>query len=141
MKDKSFLSRLRHLGYLMHSYSLMKALGIPVSLVLERIITERQHALSNDLHEKGWFCINCAEISFHIGLSIEDITVAIDKLATLNLIEARQYKGLDIVRVDEEELLNFVKVVENDKDYKMWDYYLFPVQRQILYIKGEENNG
>lgn len=139
MRGKSFFARLRHLGFLMHSYSLMKALGLPVSTVLERLLTEYNHAMGEGLHINGWFCFNCVEISMHIGLSIEDVMTAVEELATRNLIEAGQYKDLTVVRVNEEELLNFVKVAEKDNNYKMWDYYLFAVQRQILDTEGECN--
>lgn len=139
MKGRSFLGRLRHYGYLMHSYSLMKALGLHVSTVLERILTERQHAIDNELHCNGWFNINSKEIAFHIGLSLDEVAIAISKLVSLNLVEIKIYSNnLHILRVKEEELLNFVSVAEQENDYKNWNYYLFTVQAQIL-TEGEGN--
>ena len=135
MVSNSFFGRLRHFGYLMFSYTLAKSLGLTTAVVLERILTEYQFSLSNYLNVKGWFIINYAEIGFHLGLIVEDVEEAVEELASLNLIELTEYGGLLMAKVYEEELVNFVQIAEIDNNYKMWNYALTPIQKQILNLE------
>ena len=137
MSSKSFFGRLRSYGYLMLSYSLAKRLGLLTATVLERILTEYQHSISNDLNVKGWFVINYVEIGYHLNLDTEEVEEAVEALTSYGLIELREYNDLLLAQVQKETLVNFVKTAEINYDFKLWDYLLMPMQEQILNIEDE----
>jgi hypothetical protein len=133
MKANTYLfKRIRKKGYLMVGYTFIKALGTTTAVVLERLLTEYQHAIRHNF----WctdeaFCFDADELSFHLGLSIDELVDSITKIRDLNLIYVDTYKGLYFVKINEEEIVNFEKTTEIENDYKMWDYNLYSVQSRV----------
>jgi len=133
MKENTYLfKRIRKKGYLMVGYTFIKALGTMTAVVLERLLTEYQHAIRhNFLCNDETFCIDLEELSFHLGLSIDELVDSIIKIRDLNLIYVDTYKGLYFVKINEEEIVNYEKTTEIENDYKMWDYNLYSVQSRV----------
>lgn len=132
MGSNSFFGRLRKHGFVMLSYTLAKSLGLVNAVVLERILTEYQHSKSYYLCKCGWFVINYEEIAFHLGLTVEEVEEAVNELTGYDFIKATEDEGLMLVKIYEEELINFARIEEINNKYKIWDYMLMPIQQQIL---------
>lgn len=138
---RSYFGRIRRLGYLMVGYSLLKALGPLAALVLERLHTEYQHAIRNELLYKGKFSVSIPHLAFYIGFTISDVVDAINDLIALDLIGVEKLKDdLYSVKIYEEEIYNFEKTKEAEKHYKMYDYQLYTMQ-SYGYTLMETSNG
>lgn len=131
----SYFKRIRKLGYLMVGYSLLKALGPLATLVLERLHTEYQHAIRNELLYKGKFSVSIQHLVFYLGISPQDVVNAMNKLVNLDLIGVEKLKdGIYCVEIHEEEVYNFEKTNEAEKHYKMYDYQLYTMQEYGYYL-------
>ena len=131
----SYFKRIRKLGYLMVGYSLLKALGPLATLVLERLHTEYQHAIRNELLYKGKFSVSIQHLVFYLGISPQDVVNAMNKLVNLDLIGVEKLKdGIYCVEIHEEEVYNFEKTNEAEKHYKMYDYQLDTMQEYGYYL-------
>ncbi len=131
----SYFKRIRKLGYLMVGYSLLKALGPLATLVLERLHTEYQHAIRNELLYKGKFSVSIQHLVFYLGISPQDVVNAMNKLVDLDLIGVEKLKdGIYCVEIHEEEVYNFEKTNEAEKHYKMYDYQLYTMKEYGYYL-------
>lgn len=131
----TLFKRIRKRGYLMVSYTFLKLLGVEIAIVLERLLTEYNHACNNDLLYRGYFFTDITEISFHIGISEEIVTESVFYLKKIGIINFMKFSDNTIIcKVDEEELVNFEKTKEIENDYKMWNYKLYPTQKLLDYF-------
>ncbi len=126
----NLFKRIRKKGYLMVGYSFLKALGCLLALVLERLLTEYQHANRHEWIYKGYFCINITYIADYIGFTKADVIEAINNLSALNFISLIHLEG-DFygVYINEDEIYEFEKTIEAEKDFKQWDYKLYSLQQ------------
>lgn len=141
MTKTDLFKHIRRLGNLMLGYSFLKALGPIVAIVLERLLTEYNFALSKGvIYENGFFQIDVQELRFHLGFLDEEIKNALNYLAELELIELIVYKdkyGENMMaKVNEEEIMEFEHTQEREEFYKSWSYNLLSVQKNL--VKGED---
>lgn len=126
----SYFKRIRKKGYLMVGYSLLKSLGRRNAIVLERLHTEYQHAIREELLYKGKFGVSMPHLAFYIGFTLEDVLNAINELSELSLIRVEKLmENLYSVIINEDEIHNFEKTMEIEHEYKMYDYHLYNIQR------------
>ena len=131
----SYFKRIRKKGYLMVGYSLLKALGCRNAIVLERLHTEFQHAIREELLYKWKFGVSLPHLALSIGFTIEDVVNAINELTALGLIGVEQLRAdLYSIEIHEEEIYNFEKTKEVEKHYKMYDYQLYTMQEYGYYL-------
>lgn len=131
----SYFKRIRKKGYLMVGYSLLKALGCRNAIVLERLHTEFQHAIREELLYKWKFGVSLPHLALSIGFAIEDVVNAINELTALGLIGVEQLRAdLYSIEIHEEEIYNFEKTKEVEKHYKMYDYQLYTMQEYGYYL-------
>ena len=78
----------------MVSYTFLKLLGVEIAIVLERLLTEYNHACNNDLLYRGYFFTDITEISFHIGISEEIVTESVFYLKKIGIINFMKKKNL-----------------------------------------------
>ncbi len=124
----SFNKLIRTLGYLMTAYSLLKALGLVKATVLERILTENQHADTNKLLIDGKFGSSFEEIAYHIGIKAEDVENSMQELQKIGLINFEIDNEFVIIKVNKEAIINFVKINEKRYLYKPWNDGLYILQ-------------
>ena len=125
----SYFKRIRRLGYMMVGYSLLKALGRRNAIVLERLHTEYQHAIRNELLYKCKFSVSIPHLAYYIGFTMSDVVDALNDLIKLDLISIEKLEDdLYSVEIHEEEIYNFEKTKEAEKSYKMYDFQLYTMQ-------------
>ena len=125
----------------MVGYSLLKALGCRNAIVLERLHTEYQHAIREELLYKWKFGVSLPHLALSIGLTIEDVVNTINELSALGLIGVEKLKDdLYSVEIYEEEIYNFEKTKEAEKHYKMYDYQLYTMQSYGYTLMETSNN-
>ena len=142
MTKTDLFKRIRRLGNLMLGYSFLKALGPIVAIVIERLLTEYNFALSNEtIYEDGFFHIDLQELNFHLGLGEENIEKSLVKLSDLKLINLHfyedQYGKNVIIRINEENIIDFEYTKERQNGYKSWFYDLYSVQENL----AKDENG
>ena len=118
------------LGSLLLGYSLLKSLGMQNAIVLERILTEGNHACShNFLTLQEYFAINVEETAYHLGINSQDVVDSINYLVDLNFINVEQIDNeLCLVKINEDEIIEYEYVVERRGNYKSWNYKLTSIQ-------------
>ena len=125
MANTNLFREIRKLGYMMLGYSFLKALGPIISIVLERLLTEFNFALSKGvIYENGFFHIDVQELNFHLGLGEENIKKALIKLSNLELITLNIYEDKygqnSMVKINEENIIDFEYTAERQNNYKSW---------------------
>lgn len=127
--------RIRKKGYMMVGYTFVKELGVVTAIVLERLLTEYNHAMKNQLFYDGaYFSLDLKMLQFHLGIPEHELVESINKLSELGLIECICYKGHEeytFVRVFEDEIIDFEKTADIEKGYKLWDYGLYGLQSRV----------
>ena len=122
--------KIHKLGTLLVGYSLLKGLGMQNAIVLERILTEGNHAASHNLMTiQGYFAIEVEETAYHLGISKNAVIDSINELANCNLITAMQTNdGLHLLRINEDEITEYEYQIEKRGNYKSWCYRLPSIQ-------------
>ena len=126
----------------MLGYSFLKALGPIISIVLERLLTEYNFALSKgEIYKNGFFHIDVQELNLHLGLGEENIEQSLIKLSNLELIELNVYEDRygenAMVKINEENIIDFEYTKERQNGYKSWFYDLYSVQENL----AKDENG
>lgn len=137
MTKTDLFKHIRRLGNLMLGYSFLKALGPIVAIVLERLLTEYNFALSKgEFYKNGFFHIDIEELNYHLGLGEENIEKALIQLSNLELISLNVYEdkyGQNIMaKIHEENIIDFEYTVERQNAYKSWSYNLRSVQENLV---------
>ena len=71
---------------------------------------------------------------FYLSISKKEIIDAINYLQELELINCTKFSGdeeLILVRVYEDEIVDFEKTAESENHYKNWDYCLYTLQSRV----------
>ncbi len=130
--------QIRQKGYLMVGYTLLKSLGCTNAIVLERLLTEYQHAIRHKFMFASSFIIDLEIISIHTGISVEMVFEALLEFLNLGFINLWNVKEKAFLcKVNEEEIINFEKDVEQENSCKRWDYGLYSIQAVIYDLKDE----
>lgn len=128
--------RIRQKGNLMLGYTFAKSLGLTNAVVLERILTEYQHATKHGLIANSEFGSTFELIGYHIGLNACDIQNSMMKLQELNLINFRVQGDFVLIRVNEDNIVDFEETEEARNKYQPWHYRLYDTQKDAYEINA-----
>lgn len=130
--------QIRQKGYLMVGYTLLKALGCTNVIILERLLTEYQHAIRHKFMFASSFIIDLEIISMHTGVSEEMVFEALLEFRDLGFIDLWNIKEKALLcKINEEEIVNFEKNIEQENSCKRWNYGLYSTQAIIYDFKEE----
>ena len=88
------------LGYLIVEYTIIKKLGPLVAIVYERLVTECNYAVRNKLKlYYDYFGYEIEEIAGSLGLMVEEVSKALDKLENERLIERTEINGYKLIYI------------------------------------------
>lgn len=133
-------------GSIKLSLTLAKGITHSNTIVLSRLMTERDYAVENNyITEDGFFIADERELSYHTGLSVDAVFNITANLLRRKLVQGKKVDDFYLIRIDDEKIIEIVNELETDKsnDYGNWDKGLKKVQKEILkldIIKKEKSN-
>lgn len=126
----TLLKKINGLGYLQLGYSLLKSLGWQEAIILSRLITEKNYAISNNNYCNDFF-IDLKEIEEALGFDVDTIIDGLCKLRDSGFISINNsfYQDRYLVHLLDEEIINYVKNAEYENNFEAWDACLNKTQR------------
>lgn len=129
MNRQDYFKRVWNKGRLIVGYTDLKALGLITSIVMARLNTEYNYALGHKLLISDYFfSYDENEIAESIGLKVEDVKIAIEKLEELEFIKTQIIDNCNLMHLEIDNICNYISEAERKNDYKNWDYYLQTIQ-------------
>ena len=127
------------------SQTLAKGITLINEFVLAILRKERVHAVKNNyITDDNYFIVDEDELSYHTGLSVDVICNVIRNLQRRKVIHGKRVEDFDLVRIDDEKIIELVKDFEIDEPntFGSWDKDLKKVQKNIhkLDLIRKENN-
>ena len=140
MNKKMYFNIIWAKGYLCIGYSELKILGAITALVFARINTEYNFAVKhNYLIKSSWFAYEEKEIAVCLGLTLEEITTALNKLEELYFIKITTINSFKLMHVYLTSVYAHFDNIESEKNFKIWDHGLDPLQRSAFQSLEFEN--
>ncbi len=129
MNKENYFKKIWNKGRLIVGYTDLKNLGVTLAVVIARLNTEYNYALGHKLLISDYFfSYDENEIAESIGIAVNDVKIAINKLKKLNFIETQIIEDCSIMHLELDNIYNYIYETERKNDYKNWDYYLQSTQ-------------
>lgn len=122
-------------GLIKLSHTLNKGITPINTIVLSRLLVERDYAIENEyITEDGFFIADGNELSKHTNLSEDNVGNVINNLIRRKLIQAKKNDDFCLIRIDDEKIIEVIEEFEHDypDTFGNWDKGLKKVQKAIL---------
>lgn len=120
-------------GYVMLSYSFLRALGATNAIVLAQVLAEYNHAYNKGFSAFNSFFTSTKRMAAYLGMEEKALDKALNRLSYLGLIFYLEshIDGLRLISVAEDSILEYKLNAEAQYMYADWDTGLMRLQNPV----------